>query len=165
MGADAERVDTANKLYRCTAEFVLDLERLKVAWTVEHPTNSIFWLKSWISKLVQALVSLCSKVKVQMCMHGGRRPKKTTFLCGSIASFASLGVMCKGKCDYLPWRPANGGVATADERRYPLLLCQRYAKLVKSRFLPLVENPPLEFSSVKVHVETQPRRGLQELVS
>ena len=56
-------------------------------------------------------------------------------------------------------------MATAEERRYPLLLCQRYAKIVKKRFLPPTPKPELEFSSVRVHVETQPRRGLQELVS
>ena len=142
-----------------------ELEKLGIAWTVENPTNSIFWLTSWMSKLIEALGSSCSKVHFQMCMHGGRRPKKTTFLCGSVASFASLGILCNGKCNHLPWKLANGGMATAEERRYPLLLCQRYAKIVKKRFLPPTPKPELEFSSVRVHVETQPRRGLQELVS
>eukprot|EP00973_Karenia_brevis_P028163 3880191-Karenia_brevis.AAC.1 len=50
--------------------------------------------------------------------------------------------------------------ATAEERKYPVLLCQRMAKLVREHCLP----QSLQAISGCTATGKQPRRGLNEVV-
>ena len=78
-------------------------------------------------------------------------------------SLESLKVSCDGKRKHLPWSVSSSGFATAQERNYPTILCKRYAKAAK-RFLLPKEEKVVEDKSFKVHLETQPRRGMQEII-
>ena len=78
-------------------------------------------------------------------------------------SLESLRVSCDGKHKHLPWSVSSSGFATAQERNYPTILCKRYAKTAK-RFLLPKEEKVVEDKSFKVHLEAQPRRGMQEII-
>lgn len=104
-------------------------------------------------------------------MHSGSRPKKTTLMNAaggdnindksSVALDSSpLELMCDNSHTHKPWGMLRKGdvFATAEERRYPPLLCSRlataFAKVAKrsrKRFLPV--------SKAYVAANRQPRRG------
>ena len=89
-----------------------------------------------------------------------RKAQSTTLWHGSAISLATLAHKCDGKHDHLPWSIST----TSAERRYPDLFCQRYARIAKKKFLKdLLEKKKAEFTD-KVFVETQPRRGMQEMI-
>ena len=83
-GLDAERVETANLLYKWIAGFLLKAHSRCVLIVVENPRNSIMWRTKWFVELAQAQGMLA--VIFQACMHGGKRDKVTKLLC----NFASL---------------------------------------------------------------------------
>jgi len=87
-GINKIRVEKANKLYKFTAELVVFLEEIGVAWTVENPANSIMWLTRWFKKAFKDLEGKASRIEFDMCMNGGERPKATTFWNGSAMSVA-----------------------------------------------------------------------------
>ena len=89
-GEDSKRVEQANKLYKFTAQLICALERCKVAWSLENPTNSLFWKTSFMQQAVLHMCGAATKVDFDMCMHGGGRKKRTTFMHGS-AMFSKLG--------------------------------------------------------------------------
>eukprot|EP00973_Karenia_brevis_P058020 8077296-Karenia_brevis.AAC.1 len=75
-----------------------------------------------------------------MCMHGGGRNKKTRFLTANI-DMSSLALSCDGNHQHLPWGFIRGGgdqrvFATAEEKRYPFVLCSRMARLVATHCDP-----------------------------
>ena len=73
---DAERVDSANNLYKHMAEFCEFLEEISIAWTIENPTNS--WL--WALPCMQELVQRFFFANFHSCAYGGQRYKATSFL-------------------------------------------------------------------------------------
>ena len=83
VGEDLKRVEQANKLYKFTAELICALERCKVAWSVENPTSSLFWKTSFMQKAAAEMVDTLAVVDFDMCMHGGGRKKRTTFMHGA----------------------------------------------------------------------------------
>ena len=83
VGEDLKRVEQANKLYKFTAELICALGRCKVAWSVENPTSSLFWKTSFMQKAVAEMVEMLAVVDFDMCMHGGGRKKRTTFMHGA----------------------------------------------------------------------------------
>ena len=63
-----------------------------------------------------------------MCMHGGRRPRKTSFLYGGAIDLNRVQPQPRGTSPLGP-NPWDGlPFATALERNYPQLLCKRVAK-------------------------------------
>ena len=103
----------------------------------------------------------------QMCMHGGGRDKTTLLWYSGFESMEPLGLLCDGKHQHLPWHRCKevGEVyATAQERCYPALFCQRLAEQVRVALRLPKKQKPLAASSLKFNGEQQPRRGIQELI-
>ena len=73
---DKERVQAANRLYAFVALAVERLDRLGTHWTIENPSNSLFWATSWMVALKARVPS--QQILFQHCMHGGTRDKRTT---------------------------------------------------------------------------------------
>ena len=90
-------------------------------------------------------------VHYQQCAHGGQRDKWSSWLC-SLPSLATLGLVCDGKHDHLPWGVSRASTssssspswrfATADEAEYPRVLCERTAALLRARAVALGMVPP-----------------------
>ena len=118
------------------------------------------WLTKWFVEAGRILEGKSSKIDMHMCMHGGDRPKSTTLWQGTAMSVAPLAKLCNGKCSHLPWSMKD----TAKERRYPLIFCERFAKIAKNSFMPK-QGKVLEEYKDKVLVEAQPRRGMQEIIA
>ena len=76
-------VASANALYSFVAKAIVQLETAGILWSVENPTNSLFWLtspviraKEELEQLLRARSSSTSKpgtVSMHMCMHDGDR--------------------------------------------------------------------------------------------
>eukprot|EP00973_Karenia_brevis_P076755 10661543-Karenia_brevis.AAC.1 len=96
-------------------------------------------------------------------MHGGQRDKRCRLWCSGL-DLNSLAVMCDGSHSHLPWGLAHESskelFATAEERKYPLLFCQRLARLVSEQLLGQ-RTPGV---SGKTATQMQPRRGGNEAV-
>ena len=73
---DKAKVDTANRLYERMGEFVMFLDRHKVAWVIENPTNSMLWELRYFAYAVEhGFFAHC-----HACAFGSTRDKKTSFL-------------------------------------------------------------------------------------
>ena len=135
-GDDLVRVVVANELYKFTARAAMKLDGLGIAWSIENPANSHLWETKHFKELLEASSNAaepfhCDRVDFDMCMHGGKRPKKTSFLFGGGIDLSPLAVQCDGSHEHLPWgmtRDGSGTFATAGERNYPDLLCRRVAR-------------------------------------
>ena len=163
-----KRVHSANALYELTAKAILVLSQRGVAWSVENPQNSLLWKTSWFAQTEKVLGESKQEVVFQMCMHGGARPKKTKLWFGNITSLSTLGLVCDGKHQHMPWGLSKAGpekFATAEERRYPNLFCRRLANAVRKEFGYEKAQKPLESHTEKVSAGQQPRKGLSELIS
>ena len=160
---DQKRVDSANVLYQFTAEAIVKLTDMGVCWSVENPTNSIMWLTSWFCKAKQILTGKHRLSDCQMCMHGGTRDKRTTLMYGGGAlCLAKMSLLCDKKHKHASWL-AGKEFATSGERRYPPLFCKRLAHRAKLAVLPHDAPMPITSAS-KQYIESQPRKGMQELV-
>ena len=83
-------------------------------------------------------------------MQGGRRDKKTTLWHSSRLDLSSLAILCDKSHSHAPWgRNELGVFATAAERNYPTLLCERWAAAIKE--------------SLALHLTT-PSRSLAPLI-
>ena len=129
---ELERVQKANCLYSFTTMCCLHLSQLSKPWVVENPSRSLYWDTSFW----QDVHELCQPDYFQFhaCMHGGRRRKCTTLACFQHPAMFSLAVSCDNQHEHEPWGVITHGerqlhFATADEATYPVLLCQRAAKL------------------------------------
>ena len=171
--SDQQRVDSANKLYKFVAEAAFTLSKRGVAWTIENPAFSRMWLTSWFIQLLRNLGSAAlpfADVSFDHCMHGGRRPKKSMLLHSSL-DLSGLQSFCNHSKDFhLPWgltKDSGSLFATAEERRYPVLLCKRLASRIALRLLPAKTSDPQAVSSSSdiVHAKGQQRRGIGKLVS
>ncbi|CAE7797960.1 unnamed protein product [Symbiodinium sp. CCMP2592] len=88
-GADLERVQKANMLYRAVGQ-IADLARqLKIFVTVENPRNSLAWLCDGLDELFR---SPHHTVVYDACMHGGTRDKTTLLWCS--ADWFQLHIQC-----------------------------------------------------------------------
>ena len=103
------------------------------------------------------------RANFQNCMHGGCRPKKTT-LQNACVDLAPLEVMCDDKHTHKPWGMLRIGQAsaTAEERRYPPLLCKRSATQFK-KLVSAVRKRSLPDSADHIAANKQPRRGHRDL--
>ena len=163
------KVEIANALYANMVEIALWCDKHEVAWVIENPSNSHMWeteafrslrkLK-WDNKVVTPYV----RSQYQNCMHGGDRPKKTTLMNARV-DLSELEIMCDNKCVHKPWGLLRDGsaFATAEERRYPALLCSRLAKIFAKVAGVKRKRSNLEPSEA-IASNKQPRRGQPELV-
>lgn len=174
QGTDKTRVEMSNELYKFVARAIVKLEDMGISFSVENPTNSLMWSTKWF-KEVMATIGNCKNsfhanwVHFQMCMHGGKRPKKTSFLYGGAIVLSTLEAECNhSPGEHMPWGliQENGlAFATALERNYPQLLCKRVAKraaiAAHAKALPKhgANTDKIE------HMEAQPRRSHNALMS
>ena len=168
VGQDLERVNTANELYRFVAVLCSELSAKGIAWTVENPKNSRMWDTKWFRWLSRAKANgqlNYNRVTFDMCMHGGSRPKATTFLVSDDVDLSSMELSCDNSHPHKPWglvKESGCVFATAEERNYPDLLCKRLAANMAKHF---GVSPPKQKDQVaKVAANEQPRRRHPPLV-
>ena len=134
---DHQRVTLANLTYDATAELVLLLITLMVSVSIENPSNSLFWLYSSITKLIQRVHG--HMTHFHSCMHGGLRDKETGWWSfnprrPSENLFESLGLTCDKSHTHASWKPymLHGSLRfpTAQEASYPVILCDRVAHIL-----------------------------------
>lgn len=136
---DRERVRKANLVYAAACRIILACHASGTAWTLENPTNSLFWLTSfWRCVMKQTDPWYAT---FHSCMYGGARAKSTT-LAGSMAKLTTLSVDCDKQHNHLPWGKTSTGFATAEETEYPLGLCVALAQVVQEE-LGLTATPSL----------------------
>ena len=157
---EVARVRKANIIYRLCADVAAFCSHRLVPWTLENPSNSLFWYIPFVSDLLS--LSSVEDVVFQSCMHGGRRDKRTRLRCGPSPAFSILSVMCDGSHDHLPWGASGRGhFHTADEAEFPDLLCARLSLCAWSARPPLptflisdTPSPPMPNSSSTKASET-----------
>ena len=136
------KVEKANALYECLAEFLLPARKRNIPWMVENPTGSLLWILPCFAELVKlGRFSHC-----ESCAFGGRRLKRTSFL-GS-ARWPGLCLRCPGDHEQEPWgQEADGSFATALEAEYPPkpchAVCDFAEHVCRERALPLGSAAPL----------------------
>ena len=125
---DKERVRKANLVYAAACRLILACHETGTAWTLENPTNSLFWLTSfWRFVMKQTDPFYCT---FHACMYGGARAKSTT-IAGSLQQLVQLSVDCDRQHNHLPWGKTMTGFATAEEVEYPRGLCAALAQVVQ----------------------------------
>ena len=168
VGADLTRVLVANKLYRFVAEAIPVMNSLGIAWIVENPANSLMWQTSFFAPILRDMKNYnCRMLQTQMCMHGGKRDKKTALLHSNLLNLSEMELLCDGKHEHLPWGLTKNGVfATAEERNYPVQFCNTIARLAARSLglTKLVTPAASENQPEKVYAQKQPRRGENDLV-
>ena len=136
-GTDKLRVEMANELYKFVAKAILKLEDMGISFSVENPTKSLMWQTIWFKEVLATIGNdkdtfHANWVHFQMCMHGGRRPRRTAFLYGGAIDLSTLEAACNHSPDeHLPWGLTHdNGVAfaTALERNYPSAALQKGGK-------------------------------------
>ena len=139
---DAERVSTANEIYKHMAQFCMHLDDLNIAWTIKNPTNS--WL--WMLPCMQVLVNKFLFVNFHSCAYGGLRFKCTSFLTNN-AAFLVICRQCDNTRTHLQWGYdyQSQQFSTALEAEYPKGLCQAYADVL----LEMAANHNIEITPFK----------------
>eukprot|EP00435_Cladocopium_sp_Y103_P049576 s2642_g15.t1 len=136
---ELDRVNSANESYKAMTVLLLLLISLGVSVSIENPRNSIFWLCSMIVALFDKYPGHSSYF--DHCMHGGTRDKSTRWWSYNPRDpqanlFTSLNLQCDGSHSHSSWKPFRDGkrlrFPTTDEAKYPVLLCQRVAYLLKA---------------------------------
>ena len=134
---DLLRTALANALYDFSTQIIFECEKYHVWWTIENPSNSLFWQTSFWLKVATSISNL-SEVRLQNCAYGGSRPKWTT-ISGSLPGLSQLAKTCPGNHKHAPWGLLKVGTsvrfATSAEAEYPIKLCQSIAKLVEQALL------------------------------
>ena len=141
VGEDAERVASANILYKFCCELILNIDAMGLMYSIENPLKSWFWLTSYVKALDVELEKRGRpglRSSFQNCMLGGSRPK-WTLLVHNLSSFKRLEVFtCKGEDaehQHSPWGHDGRGFATTSEAVYPSQLCDTLARLVRDELV------------------------------
>ena len=168
IGTDLERVKTANELYRFVAVLCAELSAKGIAWSIENPKNSRMWDTKWFRWLSRKKADgelNYHRMTFDMCMHGGSRPKATSFLVSEDLDLSSMELTCDDSHTHKPWglvHEAGCVFATAEERNYPDLLCKRLASKLAKTF-GVAPPQPLD-QNAKVSANIQPKRRHPPLV-
>ena len=129
-GKDAIRVSLANKCYQTAAAVFRKCVELNLPCFIENPKGSRLWDIPFIKELFQ-LPGVFFTV-FHACMHGGCRDKQTALL-HNVPEMCSMQAKCDNKHSHRPWsvRKVLGAwkFDTSSEAEYPLLLCQRLARI------------------------------------
>ena len=168
-GIAKEKVRIANVLYANMVRLAEWCDQNGIAWAIENPSNSHMWETMAFRRLRKAkwddlLKNPYERVKFQNCMHGGSRPKRTDIMFAKM-ELGSLAIMCDGNCTHKPWGLTKQGdaFATAEERRYPRLLCDRLAKQFLLTSGQVKRKANKDFQDV-ISANKQPRRGEPDLL-
>lgn len=151
---DLLRTALANVLYDFSSKIIFECQKCNVWWTIENPSNSLFWQTSFSLKVAKTLPAL-SAVSLQNCAYGGSRPKWAT-ICGSLPGLSKLAKTCPGNHKHAPWGllkvRSHVQFATATEAEYPTKLCQAIAGVVQEALLQVGVIPaPATLPDVQTH--------------
>ena len=126
-----QRVATANKLYRFSAQVISACQEMDILWSLENPESSLFWLTSPIAQLWRTFRSQIFHGTFDSCVYGGMRKKATTFW-SNCQSVTDLALRCHPSLghEHLSWGRSASGWTTAEEAAYPTVLCKHWASLV-----------------------------------
>ena len=130
-GINLARVQSANALYRRMAKFLAACCEKGLARSVENPTRSLMWLTSWFAELLGR--SDVQEVRFQQCMHGGTRPKWSSWYT-NCSQLSRLAMVCDESHEHEQFglRKNDGKWCfdTAKEAEYPRELCVSVAAAV-----------------------------------
>ena len=158
---DCLRVSQANLLYDFCREIIDLCCELGVAFMLENPLNSLFWMTTpwrdikYHDKLFYS--------KHQACAYGAMRPKWTQ-LCANFREVTLISKVCDNQHTHLPWgvvKTDNSSVfATSLEVHYPRGLCEAIVNAFElhfqSKFVILESQFP-------INAEFQAASGVQPL--
>jgi hypothetical protein len=137
-GTDQKRVNAANDSYSAMVTLILFLIAFGIGVSIENPRNSILWLCSMMTRLFDRFLG--HDTFFDHCIHGGTRDKSTRWWnynprVPQVNLFASLGLQCDKQHQHASWKPIRQGkrvqFPTAEEAKYPFILCQRVAFILK----------------------------------
>ena len=122
---DCLRVSQANLLYDFCREIVDMCCELDIAFMLENPLNSLFWLTTpWCDLKYHEKLFYS---KHQACAYGAMRPKWTQ-LCANFHEVTLISKVCDNKHTHLPWgvvkTETSSVFATSLEVHYPRALCE-----------------------------------------
>ena len=132
-GIDKVKVETANRIYKFTAEICEARLVERKFFCVENPSGSWMW-KIWYFAQLLAKPGVFV-IDLQACMFGSTRPKWTRFVT-NCPEFAAMGKHCDGSHTHATWgvqkdRGANKwSFKTAEEAEYPAEMCRALAACV-----------------------------------
>ena len=114
-GIDRERVQAANELYAFAARVFEFCAANRKVCRIENPTGSLMWLTPWMQKIS----NLGIFHRIQNCMYGGARDKRTALF--STHDLPSMHLLCDQSHKHAPWGKVrvNGGwqFSTSSESR------------------------------------------------
>ena len=124
-GIDKERVQAANDLYAFAARVFEFCAANQKVCVIENPTGSLMWLTPWMKHVS----NLGIFHKIQNCMCGGARDKRTALF--STHELPSMHLMCDQLHRHAPWGKVrvNGQwqFSTSSEAEYPAPFCAAVA--------------------------------------
>jgi len=162
-GDDLLKVLAENKLYKFTANTFRWLAEKGISCSIENPTNSLMWdTKPFRTLGVDKQYGFPNYTRhtMQMCMHGGGRPKLVDEICLGKVDFSALARLCDNSHTHIPWSvtriAGKPHFARAEEKSYPPLYCRRKAEILAKCFG--VKPPEHNQSLLKAAAGTQPRK-------
>ena len=158
---DCLRVSQANLLYDFCREIIDMCCELNIAFMLENPLNSLFWLTTFWCDIKYHDKLFYSKH--QACAYGAMRPKWTQ-LCANFHEVTLISKVCDNTHTHLPWGVVKTGTssvfATSLEVHYPRALCEAivhaFTLHFQSKFVILESQFP-------VNAEFQAASGVQPL--
>eukprot|EP00435_Cladocopium_sp_Y103_P044001 s1511_g12.t1 len=143
---DRARVQTANILYRFTAEVMAYCTLHGILCSIENPARSFMWQTSHLQEPIQHLVNQLLEVLFHHCAFGATRKKRTKLLVNH-SCFLHLNRECSNDHQHDGWGYTSKGWATALEVEYPHGLCKEWALCYRHALL--------QHSAIDVPVDLQ----------
>eukprot|EP00435_Cladocopium_sp_Y103_P014075 s1805_g3.t1 len=131
---DRARVQTANILYRLTAEILVYCTLNGILCSVENPARSLMWQTSHWQGPVHPYKHLLQEVLFHHCAFGATRRKRTKLVVNH-ACYAHLNKDCDNSHPHEGWGYTPKGWATALEVEYPHGLCKEWAACLRQALL------------------------------
>ena len=132
-GNELMRVTLENKIYTFVLQMCIDRHKNKRLFSLENPDTSYFWLVPLAIVLLMMPGVKC--VIFAQCLHGGSRPVMRRWV-SNIPGMETLAGGCPGQSKthvHLAFGAAKqSGIwkfATAEEATYPVVLCNKTAKI------------------------------------
>ena len=127
-GVNLRCARTANIIYKNVCRIAAAAVSAGCLVSIENPTRSWMWETDYYFKELLAL-HRWQWVTFQQCMHGGRRPVWSSFLCSG-NFLDDLASTCTNQHKHLPCGVSAKRFQTSEENEYPPLLCSRITQPV-----------------------------------
>eukprot|EP00435_Cladocopium_sp_Y103_P032952 s285_g8.t1 len=128
------RVQTANILYRFTAEVMVYCTANGILCSIENPARSLMWKTSHLQQPLQRIMDLLFEVAFHHCAYGATRRKRTKLLVNH-PCYMHLSRDCTNDHPHDDWGHTPKGWATALEVEYPQPLCKEWAACLRQALL------------------------------